>query len=57
MFKSFGLKQSIMSKQTQIDMKIKDKKFFTMDSSSPSPKRKARSQRAWVVDSTVIGSP
>ena len=47
-----------MSKKikNKIDMDIKAK-FFTMDSSSPSPKRKAKSQRAWVVDSTVIGSP
>ncbi|BAT14861.1 Os11g0615750 [Oryza sativa Japonica Group] len=38
--------------------KERDTKWsLTIDSSSPSPKRRAKSQIACVVDSTVIGSP
>jgi hypothetical protein len=36
---------------------VKSENSLTMLSSSPSPKRRARSQIACVVDSIVIGSP
>lgn len=56
-----GARQRILtSKQPKKKWEIykhDDRQILTIDSSSPSPNRRARSQRACVVDSTVMGSP
>lgn len=36
--------------------RVGNKKGQTIESSSPSPKRRAKSHKAWVVDSTPMGS-